>query len=76
MPDSQTRQHVSEKSQTGPAGPQIDIVSSMVIHFPVVAIGASPDSLEACTKLLGERQEPWGMAFIFVQHLHPPMRTY
>lgn len=39
--------------------------------FPVVGVGASAGGLEAFKKLIKAIPENSGMAFIFVQHLHP-----
>ena len=39
--------------------------------FPVVGIGASAGGLEAFTELLKELPDDTGMAFVFIQHLHP-----
>lgn len=41
------------------------------VSFPVVAIGASAGGLEAFIQLLRALPHDTGMAFVFVQHLHP-----
>ena len=41
------------------------------VAFPVVGICASAGGLEAFTLLLKELPDDTGMAFVFVQHLHP-----
>ena len=39
--------------------------------FPIVALGSSAGGLKACVKLLDAVPDPFGMAFILVQHLDP-----
>lgn len=39
--------------------------------FPVVGIGASAGGLEALKQFLLALPEQTGMAFVFIQHLHP-----
>ncbi len=39
--------------------------------FPVVAIGASAGGLEAITSFLKKLSPATGMAFVYIQHLHP-----
>jgi two-component system, chemotaxis family, CheB/CheR fusion protein len=41
----------------------------------VVGIGASAGGLEAFTRLLEHLPATTGMAYVFVQHLDPPMRA-
>jgi len=43
--------------------------------YPIVAIGASAGGLEAVRELLTELRPDSGMAFIYIQHLHPTHKS-
>ena len=46
------------------------------VSFPIVGIGASAGGLEAFTQLLGTLPKNTGMAFVFIQHLHPVHESF
>lgn len=72
---SKSRQ-VSVKTKNEPTANKARIKNTQTetekeVTFPIVGIGASAGGLEAFTKLLHALPVDLGMAYVFVQHLHP-----
>ncbi|MGD8569723.1 MAG: chemotaxis protein CheB [Gammaproteobacteria bacterium] len=52
-----------------------DETATETAGFPVVGIGASAGGFEACSQLLTNLPANTGMAFVFIQHLHPAYKS-
>jgi two-component system CheB/CheR fusion protein len=62
---------LAQQTKTGRRSEPSRAHQSLLMHFPIVGIGASAGGLDACKKLVRALPEETGMAFILVQHLDP-----
>src|SRR5579859_56615 len=62
---------LAQQTKTGRHSKPSCAHQSLLMHFPIVGIGASAGGLDACKKLVRALPQETGMALILVQHLDP-----